>query len=263
MAEVEAERQGGVVVISINRPAARNAIALSTMAALQETLDRVTAEDVSVLVLRGAGDRAFVSGGDLKELARLRTVEEASAMAVQMRRLLDRVANLPMPTIAAINGHALGGGAEVAVACDLRLAVEDATLAFNQAQLAIMPAWGGIERLVQLVGRATAMELLLSRNRLTAAQAQQLGLVNQTIPRTSFDRDVERFASAIAQIPAPVARAIKATVNEARSNTHPDTEAAAVRAFAELWAADAHWDAVDKMRTATASRPRPRVGETP
>jgi enoyl-CoA hydratase len=253
--EVEAERQGSMVTISINRPRARNAIALSTMAALQETLDRLTAEDVSVLILRGAGDRAFISGGDLKELAKLRTVEEASAMALQMRRLLDQVADLPMPTIAAINGHALGGGAEVAVACDLRLAVDDATLAFNQAQLAIMPAWGGIERLVQLVGRSAAMELLLSRNRLTAAQAQRIGLVNLTIPRADFDRDIEAFASAIAEIPAPVTEAIKSTVNATRPNTHPNSEAAAVRTFAELWAADAHWEAVAKLQRATASRP--------
>jgi enoyl-CoA hydratase len=254
MAEVEAERQGSMVTISIDRPAARNAIALSTMGALRETLDRVTAEEISVLILRGAGDRAFVSGGDLKELATLRTTEEASAMAVQMRQLLDRVANLPMPTIAAINGHALGGGAEVAVACDLRVAVDDATMAFNQAQLAIMPAWGGVERLVQLVGRSTAMEMLLSRSRLTAEEAHRVGLVNRVVPRRDFEQDVEDFASAIAEIPAPVAKAIKATVNEACPNSHPKSEVAAVRAFAELWAADAHWEAVERLQAAKATR---------
>ena len=248
MAEVEAERQGSIVTIRINRPAARNAIALTTMEALQRTLDRVTVEEVSVLILRGAGNRAFVSGGDLKELAKLRSVEEASAMAIQMRHLLDRVANLPMPTIAALNGHALGGGAEVALACDLRLAVDDVTMAFNQAQLAIMPAWGGVERLVQLVGRSVAMELLLSRSRLTAAQAHSIGLVNLTIPRDDFDRDVQSFASDIAEIPAAVARAIKSTVNAAQANSHPNSETAAVQAFAELWAADDHWAAVETFR---------------
>ena len=260
MAEVEAERQGSMVTISIDRPAARNAIALSTMRALQETLDRVTAEQTSVLILRGAGDRAFVSGGDLKELATLRTVEEASAMAVQMRELLDRVANLPMPTIAAINGHALGGGAEVAVACDLRVAVDDATIAFNQAQLAIMPAWGGVERLVQLVGRSAAMEMLLSRSRLNAQEAHRVGLVNRVVPRRDFEQDVEDFASAIADIAAPVAKAIKATVNEACPNTHPRSQAAAVRAFAELWAADAHWEAVDRLQAVKAPRAKGEEG---
>lgn len=252
VAEVVAERQGSMVTISIDRPSARNAIALSTMVALQEVLDRVTAEETSVLILRGAGDRAFVSGGDLKELSRLRTVEQASAMAAQMRQLLDQVANLPMPTIAAINGHALGGGAEVAVACDLRIAVDEATMAFNQAQLAIMPAWGGVERLVQLVGRSTAMEMLLSKKRLTAQQAQQIGLVNRIAPRGEFERDVEDLASSIADIPVPVARAIKAVVNEARPNSHPKSEHTAVRAFAELWAADSHWEAVERLQETKA-----------
>lgn len=261
MAEVEADRQGSMVTVSINRPGARNAIAPSTMSALQETIERLAGEEVSVLILRGAGDRAFVSGGDLKELAKLRSVEEASAMAVQMRGLLDRIASLPMPTIAAINGHALGGGAEVAVACDVRLAVDDATLAFNQAQLAIMPAWGGVERLVQLVGRSTAMELLLSRKRLTAAQAQQIGLVNLTIPRADFDRDVEAFASSIAEIPASVTKAIKSTIDAVRPNTHAESEAVAVRAFAELWASDAHWDAVARMQRVPDS-PQRGVGGT-
>lgn len=239
-----------MVTIRIDRPSARNAIALSTMAALQETLDQVTAEDVSVLILRGAGDRAFVSGGDLKELARLRTTEEASAMAIQMRQLLDRVANLPIPTIAAINGHALGGGAEVAVACDLRLIADDATMAFNQSQLAIMPAWGGVERLVQLVGRSAALELLLTDRRLTAEQAQHVGLVNRVVPRGDFDQGVEAFASVIAAIPGSVVKAIKSTVNVARPNSHPSSQGAAVQAFAELWAADAHWSAAERLEDA-------------
>lgn len=250
MAEVEAERRGSSVTIWINRPAARNAIALSTMDALQRTLDQVTAEEVSVLILRGAGERVFVSGGDLKELATLRTVDEATAMARQMRHLLDRLASLEMPTIAAINGHALGGGAEVALACDLRLAVEEASLAFNQAQLAIMPAWGGVERLVALVGRSAAMEMLLTRDRMSAAHAESIGLVNRTFARSDFDGGVQSFALEIAQLPATVARAIKSTVTAAEPNTHPNSEEDAVRAFAQLWAADEHWSAVDRFLTA-------------
>ena len=245
MAEVEVEYQGPIVTITINRPAARNAIALTTMDKLERTLDRVVAEDASILILRGAGDRAFVSGGDLKELAALRTVEEAAAMAVRMRRLLDRLVQLPMPTIAALNGHALGGGAEVAVACDLRVAADDATIAFNQAQLAIMPAWGGIERLVDLVGRSVAMQLLLSRNRLTAVQARTLGLVNFAFPRSTFEAELGRFARQIAELPPAVSRSIKSTVEAVKPNSHPTLETSAVQAFAKLWVADDHWAAAD------------------
>ena len=250
MTEVDVERQGSLMTITINRPAARNAIALTTMEQLEQALDRVAAEEVSVLIVRGAGDRAFVSGGDLKELAALRTMEQAAAMAVRMRRILDRLVNLPMPTIAALNGHALGGGAEVALACDLRLAAEDVTVAFNQAQLAIMPAWGGVERLVELVGRSAAMQLLLTRNRLTAPQAEALGLVNLTFPRSGFDLGVAAFARQMADLPAAVSRSIKATVEAVRPNSHPNLESSAVQAFARLWVADDHWAAADELRRA-------------
>ena len=92
------------------------------------------------------------------------------------------------------------------------------------------------------------MELLLSRNRLTATQAHSIGLVNLIIPRDDFDRDIQSFASEIAEIPAAVARAIKSTINASQANSHPNSETAAVQAFAELWAADDHWAAVDKLR---------------
>lgn len=131
-------------MVTIDRPGVRNAISPATMDALEEALD--AAADANVVVLRGSGDRAFVSGGDLKELAKIRTHEEAVAMAVRMRRLCDRIATFPAPVIAALNGHALGGGVEVAVAADIRVAAHDIRMGFNQADLAIMPAWGGAER---------------------------------------------------------------------------------------------------------------------
>lgn len=251
MTEVDVERQGSMLTITINRPAARNAIALTTMAELDEILDQIADEAVGVVVLRGGGDRAFVSGGDLKELAALRTVEEAAAMAVRMRRVLDKLVRLPMPTIAALNGHAFGGGAEVAVACDLRLAADDITIAFNQAQLAIMPAWGGVERLVDLVGRSKAMHLLLTRTRLDAAQAEAFGLFNLTVPRSAFDVEVDSFARQIAELPIPVTRAIKSTVDLQGPNTHPSSESMAVEAFARLWVSDDHWAAADTRRQPT------------
>src|SRR5882724_7712421 len=141
--DVELEVDDGVAVITINRPRSRNAIALDTMAALDKAID--AAAGAGCLVVTGAGDRAFVSGGDLKELAAIRTEDEAQAMALRMRGICDRIANFPAPVIAALNGHALGGGAEVAVSADIRVAADDITIGFTQATLAIMPAWGGAE----------------------------------------------------------------------------------------------------------------------
>ncbi len=154
---VDLELDDGLAVVTIDRPHARNAISLETMGQLEKALDG--AEGARALVITGAGDRAFVSGGDLKELSALRTVQDASAMAWRMRSICDRLANFPTPVLAALNGHALGGGAEVAVAADIRLAADDIKIGFNQVSFAIMPAWGGAERLAALVGYSKALLL--------------------------------------------------------------------------------------------------------
>ena len=149
---VDVEWIDRLAVLTIDRPHARNAIALSTMGELEAALD--SAAGAAALVIRGGGDRAFVSGGDLKELAALRTLDEAAGMARRMRAICDRIAAFPAPVIAALNGHALGGGAEVAVAADIRVAADDVKIGFNQVSLAIMPAWGGAERLAAAVANA-------------------------------------------------------------------------------------------------------------
>src|SRR5918996_5385746 len=110
MSDVDVQIEDRVAVVTIDRPHARNAIAFSTIDALEHALDDIAGSSAEVVVLRGAGDRAFVSGGDLKDLNTVRTEEDAVAMATRMRRLLDRVVTLPQPVIAAVNGHALGGG---------------------------------------------------------------------------------------------------------------------------------------------------------
>lgn len=140
VATVELELYGAVAIVTINRPHARNAISLDTMGELEKILD--AAQGARALVITGAGDRAFVSGGDLKELAALRTHAEASEMARRMRGVCDRIADFPAPVIAALNGHALGGGAEIAVAADIRVAAEGIRIGFNQVSLEIMPHVG-------------------------------------------------------------------------------------------------------------------------
>src|SRR6186997_606054 len=182
---VDLELDDGLAIVTIDRPHARNAISLETMDQFDKALDG--AEGASALVITGAGDRAFVSGGDLKELAALRTELEASAMAWRMRSICDRIAGFPGPVIAAMNGHALGGGAEVAVAADIRIAADDIKIGFNQVSLAIMPAWGGAERLAAIVGRGKALLLAGSGTVLGAAEAERVGLIDRVLPRATFD----------------------------------------------------------------------------
>ncbi|WP_436791818.1 enoyl-CoA hydratase/isomerase family protein [Yinghuangia sp. YIM S10712] len=233
---VELELDDGVAIITINRPETRNAIAPDTMDGLDKALD--DAAGARALVITGGGERSFVSGGDLKELAKLRTEEDATAMALRMRGICDRIAAFPGPTIAALNGHALGGGAEVAVAADIRVAAEDILIGFTQATLAIMPAWGGAERLVELVGRGRALMLAGSGKVMGAAEAERLGLVDVVLPRESFPEGWRSLAKSLA---TTAAGEIKHLMRGGSS-----AEDAAGR-FARLWVTDDHWAAVDKV----------------
>lgn len=225
----------GLAVITIDRPHARNAISLDTMDELDKALDG--AAGASALVVTGGGDRAFVSGGDLKELAALRTELEASQMAWRMRTICDRIAGFPGPVVAALNGHALGGGAEVAVAADIRIAADDIRIGFNQVSLAIMPAWGGAERLGALVGRSRALLLAGTGQVLDADAALQIGLVDQVVPRAEFAESWRRTAALLARRPGGEIKRVLSGV--------PATEA--VSAFARLWASDEHWAAAEAV----------------
>jgi enoyl-CoA hydratase len=233
---VDLELDDGLAVLTIDRPDARNAISLDTMAELEKALDALGA-GVRALVVTGAGDRAFVSGGDLKELSAIRTIEEASAMAWRMRTICDRLAEFPAPVVAALNGHAFGGGAEVAVAADIRLAADDIKIAFNQVSLEIMPAWGGAERLAALVGRGKALLLAGTGTVLDAAEAQRIGLIDRVVPRASFDESWHSLARSLANRPAAEIKRVIAGVS-------PDE---AIASFARLWVADAHWRAADRV----------------
>jgi enoyl-CoA hydratase len=236
---VDLELDQGLAVITIDRPHARNAIAPHTMDQLEKAID--AAEGSLALVIRGAGDRAFVSGGDLKELGALRTEDQAVAMAARMRSICDRLADFPGPVIAALNGHAFGGGAEVAVAADIRVAADDIKIGFNQVSLAIMPAWGGAERLADLVGRGRALLLAGSGAVLDAAEAQRVGLIDVVVPRSTFEDSWRSVARSLAVAPA-------AEIKRVLTGVSADE---AVAAFAKLWIADEHWLAADRVMKRT------------
>ncbi|ORB75468.1 enoyl-CoA hydratase/isomerase family protein [Mycobacterium scrofulaceum] len=245
---VDLEIDDGLAVLTIDRPHARNAIALDTMQQLEKALD--AAAGAKTLVIKGAGDRAFVSGGDLKELRALRTEEDAAAMAKRMRAICDQLASFPAPVIAALNGHAFGGGAEVAVAADIRLAADDVKIAFNQVELEIMPAWGGAERLADLVGKSRALLLAGTGTPLTAEEAERVGLVDRVFPRASFDEGWQSIARSLARHPATE---IKRVISGVSADE-------AIASFARLWVADAHWRAAERVMNRTASARRPTGG---
>jgi enoyl-CoA hydratase/carnithine racemase len=245
---------GGIAVITINRPQVRNAIGFKTVDGMHLALaDIEGSEDVAVVVLTGGGDRAFVSGGDLKELAAVRTHSEASDMARGVRTMCDRIAALPVPVIAALNGHALGGGAEVAVAADIRVAADDIKIGFSQVDLGIMPAWGGIERLTGLVGRSRAMVAVMTGRQYDAGSARDIGLIDLVYPRAAFEAEWRSLATKLAALAPGTTRAVKSVVNAVAPAVHDHSRRDAIDLFATLWAAPEHWAAVDAIQAAKAA----------
>jgi len=253
-----------VATLLLDRPATRNAIDRTVMARLAELLDEIDVGvergEIGVVAVRGGGERVFISGGDLKELALIRTEADAVAMSRTMRSVLDRVATLPVPTVALLNGDAYGGGGEVAVACDIRVAALDVKIGFNQVALGIMPAWGGIERLTTLVGRGRALHLLLTGAVLTAGEAAAVNLVEIAVPRQDFEETAGGLLTQLAAVPAAPARAIKSLVGSVSPASSPELAAVASSEFARSWVAEEHWAAVEAAARRRAALRAAAVG---
>jgi enoyl-CoA hydratase/carnithine racemase len=239
----------GVATLSINRPKSRNALAMQTMAELDQALDQIKSGRARVLVIRGTGDKAFCAGGDLKELEHMRSEADAASMARRMRATLDRLPQLPIPVIAGLNGDAFGGGAELAVACDVRIAAAHARIGFAQVTLGLMPAWGASERLAALVGRGRALHLLLGGQAIGADDALRIGLVEEVVPSVGFDMRLAELATLIAAAPAAAIAGIKRSVDSVRPHRNPELADVTIDEFARTWAHPAHWKAVEKMET--------------
>ncbi|HEY0707684.1 MAG TPA: enoyl-CoA hydratase-related protein [Polyangia bacterium] len=180
-------RQGRVAVVTLTRPDAANALSLALVAGLRAAFAEITRTDpaASAVVVTGAGDKAFCAGADLKERLSF-TLETTRDFLDQLGGLLDSIAAFPRPVIAALNGVALGGGLELALACDLRLAATGVTLGLPEVRLGIIPGAGGTQRLARLVGPAIAKELILTGRRIDADKARELGIVNAVVARESL-----------------------------------------------------------------------------
>lgn len=260
---VAAERRGAVLHVTVNRPDKRNALSRDTLAALRGTFEAHAGDEGLVAaVLTGRGDRAFAAGGDLHELQALTTADAIEAFTRYAREALDSVRRFPVPVIGALNGDALGGGAELALACDLRLAAPHVRIAFLQGKLAIPTAWGGGIDLMRLLGPARALELLATSRMVPAAEALGLGLVNAVAPEgTPLDAFVEDWLAAWRHQRPQVMRAFKAQVLAERLGVaRPEREAAELSGFVEAWLHDDHWKAAERaiagMRAPLRAAPR-------
>jgi len=210
---VLSQRDGGVCTLTLNRPQAMNSLSLELLDAMHAALDEVTFDPaVSCVVVTGAGEKAFCAGADLKERAGMDETQVRRCLA-KIRGMMDKVESLPMPTIAAVNGAALGGGTELALACDLRVVVETATMGLTETSLAIIPGGGGTQRLPRIVGRARAKELIFTARRIDAAEALAIGLATRVAPAGGLQEMVSALAGSIAKNGPIALRAAKRAID--------------------------------------------------
>jgi len=196
---VQVEINDHVATLTLNRPEAMNSFNVALVRALGERLGELRFDNsVRVVIVTGNGDKAFSAGADLKERAAM-TPEQVKAFIFNIRRLMDDVELFPRPVIAAVNGVALGGGTELALASDIRLASETATMGLTETRLAIIPGAGGTQRLPRLVGKGIAKELIFTGRRIDAQEALRIGLVNAVYPPAELLGAARRLADEIGQ----------------------------------------------------------------
>ncbi|WP_176379524.1 enoyl-CoA hydratase-related protein [Paraburkholderia youngii] len=204
LANVLYEKRNGIAYVTVNRPKVLNALSTQTWKDLRTAFEDAR-EDTVVrgVILTGAGDKAFIAGADISELAQASAIEaEQSSRFGQA--VLDLIENLGKPVVAAINGFALGGGCETAMACTLRIAVEHAKLGQPEVKLGLLPGGGGTQRLPRLVGKGRALQLILSAELISAQEAWRIGLVNEVVPAADLVGRAEAILKKIAAN-APVA----------------------------------------------------------
>jgi enoyl-CoA hydratase len=198
------ERDDAVATVTINRPKVLNALNAQTLDELRRIFLSFRRDAaVRVVILTGAGDKSFVAGADINELS-VQTPITGRDHAMSGQHVLDLIENLGKPVIAAVNGFALGGGCELAMACTMRIAADTARLGQPEINLGIIPGYAGTQRLARLIGRGRALELLLTGDFVTAAEAHRLGLVNRVVPAADLMSEVRKLAAVLAT-KAPVA----------------------------------------------------------
>lgn len=239
------ERRGDTLHVTINRPDKRNALSLELLDRIGSSFAMHAADaTLKCVVLTASGDRCFAAGGDLRELEAVRSEADTLAMSRRARAALEQIRQFPVPVIAALNGHALGGGAELAMACDMRIATAQTELGFLQAQLNVTTAWGGGIDLLAALGSARALQILIEARRIPAAEALQLGLLQRVCGDSEALTDcTESFLAPLLQRPVQVLRSYKTLAMGARRALHERLCSSEEQGFTASWIHADHWAA--------------------
>jgi enoyl-CoA hydratase len=228
--------EAGIATLTFNRPKVLNALNLKTIEEVADAVRTVDADEtIRVLILTGAGDRAFVAGADIGELQKLSPVG-AAQFAAEGQKVLFAIESLPIPTIACINGFALGGGCEIAMTCDFMYASEKARFGQPEINLGLIPGFGGTQRLLRLVGRARAKEICLTGAMISAKEAMEMGLVNKVFPPETLMEETKKVAALMASKGKVALKAIKQVINRGMDTDLRTGCALEIEAFALTFA---------------------------
>ncbi len=238
------ERRDRAALLTIDRPHAGNSISAEVTVALDEAITALEKErELVAVVITGAGSKFFSSGGDIKQYRELVTRAQLQSAFERPRRLLDRLEALPVPVIAAVNGIALGGGAELMLACDMRLAASTATIGFPYVRLGLIPGWHGAERLVRTCGYANAMHLLTTGEPVDAQEAHRLGLINRVYADQPVVDAALTLVDELARAAPLSLAATKRVLLSACRDSHDRARRLAEDDFADLWMSEDHREA--------------------
>jgi enoyl-CoA hydratase len=211
---LDVQQNNGIATLTFNRPGSLNALNSGTLRELHDALKRVAEdENIRILILTGAGDKAFIAGADITEIQKLSPLA-ARKFAQLGQAVISQLQQLPIPVIAAVNGYALGGGCEMALACDFIYAADTATFGLPEIRLGIIPGFGGTQRLPRLIGANLARELIFTGKYLTAPEARDAGLVNLCLPADQLMAGVSEVAREIAKKGRASLRAAKDAIRQ-------------------------------------------------
>ncbi len=217
MSMITTSKDEGVCIVKINRPTKLNAMNIDVAREIISTFEQLDKDDsVKVIVLTGEGDKAFSAGADIEYMSKI-SADESEVYAKLGQEVTATVENVTKPTIAAINGFALGGGCEVAMSCDIRIASENARMGQPEVTIGIPPGWGGTQRLMRIVGIAKAKELVYTGKMIKASEAKEIGLVNNVVPLESLMDEVMNMAKTIASNATLAVHMSKTAINKGRN----------------------------------------------
>ena len=231
---IKYETEGKIAVMTISREKALNALNSQVLEEIDQTLDAIDLNEIRCLILTGAGEKSFVAGADIGEMSTL-TKAEGEAFGKKGNDVFLKLAKLPIPTIAAVNGFALGGGCEISMACDIRICSDNAVFGQPEVGLGITPGFGGTQRLARLVPMGMAKQLIFSARNIKAEEAYRIGLVNAVYPQAELIEQAKKMANGIAA-QAPIAvRNCKKAINEGYQMNIDDAVALEEKLFGDCF----------------------------